>query len=124
MPGAQHPQPHQQFAHLASVRVTGVLTADAQMAPTLGREPHALLMLQMQGKQGLPYVARIDLGADVADHMQAEGLLPRLRTGALVSVAGDALEYRSDHGHAVLRVVRARDAVVFSDPINPYPQEA
>lgn len=104
------------YAHLASVRVTGVLMVDAHMAPTVGREPRALLMLHLQPKVGLPYVARIDLGTDLADHMQAEAELPHLRAGVLVSVAGDALELQADHGHAVLRVVHARDAVSFSHP--------
>lgn len=111
------------YAQLASVRVTGVLMADAQLAPTLGRNPHALLMLRLQPKIGLPYEARIDLGTDVADHMQAEAELPHLRAGVLVSVAGDALELRNDHGHAVLRVLRPRDAVAFSNPIKTNPQE-
>lgn len=128
MSAAAQPLPmgigHARLAHLASVRVTGVLTADAQLAHTPGREPHALLTLQLQPDKGLPYMARIDLGTDVADHMGAEAELPRLRTGALVSVAGDALELRHDHGHAVLRVVRARDAVVFCNPITPNQQEA
>ena len=43
--------------------------------------------------------------------------------GSRVSVAGDALELRTDHSHAVLRVLCARDAVVFSDPITQPPQE-
>jgi hypothetical protein len=111
------------YAQLASVRVTGVLVADAHMAPTVGRDPHALLMLRLQPKVGLPYEARIDLGPDVADHMQAEAELPHLRAGVLVSVAGDALELRHDHGHAVLRVLRPRDAVSFSKPNNHKPQE-
>jgi hypothetical protein len=112
-PSTNHPR----LGHLASVRVTGVLTADAQLYPTAGRTPHALLMLQMQPAKGLPYEARLDLGTDVADHMLAQAELPWLRTGTLVSVAGDALELRTDHGHAVLRVVRPRDAVSFNHPI-------
>jgi len=108
------------LARLACLRVTGVLTRDAQLYPTTGGR--AFLMLHLQPGTGLPYVARVDLGTDVADHMHAEAELPRLRAGVLVSVAGDALELRNDHGHAALRVVHARDAVAFHDPItNPTP---
>ena len=115
---------HPPLAHLANLRVSGVLTTDAHLAPTTGRDPHALLMLHLAPARGLPYEARIDLGCDLADRMLAEAELPRMRAGAFVSVAGDALELRADHGHAALRVVHARDAVVFSDPINhPQPQE-
>lgn len=115
MNAAQH-----QLAYQGSLRVSGVLTVDAQLYPTAGREPHALLLLKLQPSVGLPYEARVDLGTDLADHMQAEAQLGQLRAGALVSVSGAGLEYRGDHGHAVLRVVKARNAVVFSDPI-PYP---
>lgn len=107
------------LAHLARVRVSGVLSADAQIFPTAGRDAHALLLLEMQVAHGLPYSARVDLGTDVADYMNAEADLPLMRRGAFVSVAGDALELRHDHGHASLRVLNARDAVVFSGPINP-----
>jgi hypothetical protein len=96
----------------ASVRVTGVLSTDAHMAPTTGRESHQLLFLDFAPAAGLPYHATVDLGADAMDHMAAEGMLPALRAGALVSVGGDALQLRTDHGHAVLRVVGARDVFV------------
>lgn len=109
------------LARLANVRVTGVLTTDALMYPTLGTPPRAFLLLKLQPAAGLPYEARVDLGDDITDHMHAEAELPGMRAGALVSVAGDALEYRGDHGHAVLRVVHARHAVVFSNPITPTP---
>jgi hypothetical protein len=123
---ATHPRgariARQLWADLASVRVTGTLTTDADVAATVGQDPHVLLILDFAPPHGLPYHARIDLGTDVADHMQAEGYLPYLRTGALVSVAGDALEMRTDHGHAALRVVRARALVIPCDPI-PQPQQ-
>ena len=51
--------------------------------------------------------------------MHAQANLPYLRRGALVSVAGDALELRTDHGHAALRVVNARALVIPCDPITP-----
>lgn len=101
------------------VRVSGVLTEDAQICPTTGSPAHALLVLHLQPPAGLPYTARVDLGTDVADHMLAHIELPRMRRGAVVSVAGDGLEPRTDHGHASLRLVNARDAVLFTDPINP-----
>lgn len=111
------------LAHLSCLRVSGVLAADAQLYPTTGQPPHAVLMLQLQPERGLPFEARVDLGTDVADHINAKAELRHLRAGAFVSVAGDGLELRADHGHAALRVVHARDAVVFSDPINPQKQE-
>jgi hypothetical protein len=101
----------------AAARVSGVLTEDAQLAPTLGAEPHALLILHFEAEGGLPYYARVDLGAHAADHMAARAELQHLRRGALVSVAGDALQVCRDHGREQLRVVRARDVVAFSDPI-------
>ena len=118
-PSTNHPR----LGHLASVRVTGVLTADAQLYPTagVGGEPRAMLMLRLQQAAGLPIEARVDLGPNVADHLQAHAELRHLRAGALVSVAGDALELRADHADAVLRVVHARDAVSFSDPITTTP---
>lgn len=111
----------QLWADLASVRVTGSLTADAYVAATIGRTPGAILILDFAPAQGLPYHARIELGTEVADHMQAEAALPYLRIGALVSVAGDALELRTDHGRAALRIVRARALVIPCDPIPPTP---
>lgn len=115
---------HPRLAHLASVRITGVLTTDAQLYPTAGTGgvPRAMLMLRLQQAQGLPFEARVDLGPHVADHRQAQAELRHLRAGVLVSVAGDALELRTDHGDAVLRVVHARDAVSFSDPITTTPE--
>lgn len=110
------------LARFSNLRVSGVLTADAHLAPTAGREPRALLMLHLAPARGLPYEARIDLGSCLADHIAAEAELRHMRAGAFVSVAGDALELRADHGRAALRVVHARDAVVFSDPIPPQPQ--
>lgn len=100
------------FADLSLVRVTGVLTADADLAQTTGAQPHSLLTLLLQPPCGLPYLARVDLGCDITDHMAAEAELPRLRKGALVSVAGDALDLRTDHGHAVLKLRGARALVI------------
>ena len=101
------------------VRVAGVLQHDAQLHPITGGG--ALLALKLQPAKGLPYLARVNLGLDVADHMAAQAELPRLRAGVLVTVAGDGLELRTDHGHAALYVLRARDAVAFFDPVAPCP---
>jgi len=81
---------------LSQVRVTGLLTRDADLATTTGNPPGALLILAFAPPHGLAYHARMHLGTDVADRMQAEAALPYLRTGALVSVAGDALEIPLD----------------------------
>lgn len=118
-----HSIDHPPFEQLASVRVTGVLRANAQLYPTAGAGgvASATLILMLQPAKGLPYEARVDLGTNVADHVLAQAELRYLRAGALVSVAGDSLELRADHGDAVLRVVHARDAVSFSDPITTTP---
>lgn len=97
---------------LPLVRVGGTLTEDAQLGSSTGGEPHSLLTLHMQPARGLQVFARIDLGTDVAERMRAEEALPYLRRGALVSVAGDGIEPRTDHGHAVLRVIGARLLVI------------
>lgn len=107
------------LAHLARVRVAGVLTLDAQLYP--GDLANPFLQLQIRPLQGLPYLARVLLGTDPTDYMLAQAELPRLKAGTLVSVAGDALALQHDHGNAVLRLVHARDLVVFSDPITPTP---
>jgi hypothetical protein len=102
----------QQLAQWSAVRVTGLLTGDAHLALTVARPPGALLILDFAPPHGLPYHARLDLGAEVADHMAAEAALPYLRTGALVSVAGDALVLRSAKGRSALHLVRARALVI------------
>lgn len=124
--------------HPGALRVTGSLTAPAELRPTVANPPHLLLCVQLQPARGLPYVARIDLGTNVADHMAAEAMLPHLRPGAVLSVAGSALELRQDHGHQVLRVVDATAALLlehatelpppepdlFTHAMNAQPQEA
>ena len=107
--------------HPGALRVTGTLTAPAELRPTQANPPHLLLCVQLQPERGLPYVARVDLGADVADHMAAEALLPHLRPGAVLSVAGAALELRNDHGHQVLRVLEPQAAMLLQHPTQPPP---
>lgn len=106
------------------VRITGVLTNDAQLVASTGPEPHYLLMMSVQPPQGLPYDARLDIGTNVADHMQAEALLPRLRRNALVSVnAFGTLPQRTDHGHAVIPLIRPHGLVVVMDADHRRPPE-
>lgn len=105
------PRRDRDLTRWASVRVTGVLTTDAHIA-SAGAQ-HQLLILDFRPAEGLPYHATIDLGPDPA----ARDELPLLRAGALVSVGGRALQYRTDHDRAVLRVLDARDLVI------PLPQE-
>lgn len=107
-----------------ALRVTGSLTADACVA--IGTSPtRRVLLLSLQPAVGLPYQARVDLGDDLADHMAAEALLPQLRTGAVVSVAGTHLDLRTDHGHAVLVVRGAHNALLLRDPLQqPHPPSA
>jgi hypothetical protein len=45
--------------------------------------------------------------------LAAEALLPHMQAGAVASVAGEALELRSDHDHQVLRVVEPHSVALF-----------
>lgn len=104
--------------HLGALRVTGSLTCDARLdMSTGGHTPHQLLSLQFAPQRGLPYLARVDLGDDPTDHMAAEALLPHLRAGATVSVAAQALELRTDHSHAALRLVQPHSVMLFQQPL-------
>ncbi len=98
------------------LRVTGRLTEDARLVHSTGVEPHAFLYLQVAPAIGLPYRARVDLGTELADHMGTEALLPALRTGAIVSVAGSSLQLRTDHHHAVLSIQHARHVLILQGP--------
>jgi hypothetical protein len=105
--------------HPGLLRVTGSLVADAELRPTVDTPPHLVLCLQLQPERGLRYTARVDLGSDIADHLAAEALEPHLRTGAVLSVAAEALELQSDHGHAALRLVNAHSVVLLEGPKAP-----
>lgn len=100
---------------LGPLRVTGCLVEDARLVATTGTPPHLFLWARFQPAHGLPYEARADLGADLADHMAAEALLPHLRTGAVISAAAEALDLRMDHGHAVLRLVNPHSVLLLQD---------
>lgn len=104
----------------ATVRVSGALTEDAHLAPTMGGQPQMLLMLHFAPAAGLPYFACINLGVDPAAHAAAQAELIGLRCGALVSVGGRALMPCRDHDQDCLRVVDACAVVAFSDPIEEH----
>jgi hypothetical protein len=72
-----------------------------------------LLHMHFAPVQGLPYQARVDLGADVADHMATEALLPRMRRGMLISAAADATALQMTHGKPELRLIRPHNVVLF-----------
>lgn len=91
-------------AHPGALRVTGALTEPARLVLSTGQPPQLLLQLHFVPAQGLGYVAHVNLGADVADHMAAEALLPSMGAGAVVSVAGESLHPRTEHGRTVLAV--------------------
>lgn len=97
------------------VRITGTLSAPAELAPTVGREPHVVMTVRIQTAEGGPYFARVDLGTELADHMEAERLLPAMHTGAPVSVGGTHLTPRTEHGQATLQVRGARTLILL-DP--------
>lgn len=106
------------------LRVAGRLTADARLVHSTGAMPHAFLFLDFAPALGMPYRARVDLGTELADHMAAEALLPQLRTGAAISVAGRALQLRSDHHMAALAVVDAQAVLLLQHPHRPAPPVA
>lgn len=124
-----HPHPHpyagrvqapaHPLRHPGVLRVTGSLTAPAQLRPTTGTPMHLLLCVELQPERGLPYVARVDLGTDPGDHLAADALLPQLRTGAVVSVAAEAMELRSDHERQVLRLIEPHSVVLLEHPRAP-----
>jgi hypothetical protein len=132
--GAAHPLPRtyagrvqapaQPERHPGLVRVSGTLTEAAELRPTTSQPPHLLLCLQLQPARGLAYVARVDLGPNPGDHLNAEACMPYLRRGAVVSVAGEALELRADFGHQVLRVVDPHSVVVLEHARDPEPDAA
>lgn len=105
------------------IRVTGVLVADAQLMRSAGALPRAWIDLCLQPPEGLAYHARIDLGTDCADHMQAEGLMSSLRAHALVSVAahGTALP-RTDHHRAVHQLLNPYGLILLSPPATRQPR--
>lgn len=102
------------------VRVTGVLQHDAHAALSTGAQPHCFLILQIEPPMGLPYWAQMDLGTDVADHLRLEGLMPGLRRGALVSLAGNGSGLRSDHGRFVHTLTEPYGLILLkSTPVHP-----
>lgn len=107
-----HPIGHWAPVPRHPVRVTARLTQDAELHYTTGTPPHARLVLHMAQPQGLPYYADVDLGTDQRDHLAASAEMPRMRRGALLSVAGSGLRVRTDHGTAALVLMDAADAVI------------
>jgi hypothetical protein len=107
-----------------ALRVTGALREDAHLASTTGHPRHVLLCVHLQVPEGLPYTARIDLGADPADHSDAEAMLPKLRRGAVLTVAAEALQLRTEHGQHVLHLHQAHSALLLErapEPAAPEP---
>lgn len=98
-----------------ALRVTGSLTESARLVLSSGHPPNLLLQLHFAPAQGLPYVAHVSLGADVADHMAAEALLPHMGAGAVVTVAAEALIPRTEHGHTVLALSRPHSVLLLED---------
>lgn len=94
------------------LRVSGELTDHAQLLQRAGRDGGHLLQLEFKAARGVPYLARVDLGTDVADHMAVEQMLPALRPGATVTVAGTGLELRHLHGQPWLEVLGAHSAAL------------
>jgi hypothetical protein len=103
-----------------TLRVTGALREDAHLASTTGHPRHVLLCVHLQVPQGLPYQARVDLGADPADHSAAEAMLPALRRGAVLSVAAEALQLRTEHGQHVLHLHQAHSALLLELAAEPH----
>lgn len=103
-----------------ALRVSGTLSEDAMLATGTGA--HMVLRLRLQPEHGLPYLATVDLGTDLADHMHAEMLLPHLRAGAVVSVAARALDLRTDRRRAALRLVDPQAVLILELPVVVVPE--
>lgn len=107
------------------LRVTGELLDDARLDFDTARPPQMWLRLHLRPPaepgvpDGLPYRASVCLGADAAVHMEAEQLMPQLRTGALVSVAARGLRLATDHGHAALALVQPGAVLLLAPPPPP-----
>lgn len=95
-----------------ALRVTGALTEPARLVATTGRTPHLLLLLHFAPAHGLPYRAKVSLGADVVDHMAAEALLPHLGAGACVTVAAEGLALHTEHGQHVLELLHGHSVLL------------
>jgi len=100
----------------AQVRVTGVLTQDAELRFTAGEAPRALLFLQVQQPSGLPYEVRQDCGCEPACLIAAKGKQRILRRGSVVTVYARGITPRIDHGHAVLKLDGVTDVVPSLSP--------
>lgn len=102
-PGASEPAPQ--------IRVTGVLTQDAELRMTTGAQPHGLLFLRIAQSAGLPYEARQDCGSEPAQLIAAEAKRRVLKRGAVVTIYASGITPRTDHAHAVLALRGVTDVV-------------
>lgn len=111
-PALLRPAPrHANLHQIDLVRITGHLTEHAQVRYSTGAAPRAWLLLQIKPVLGLPYEVHKDLGTDPTDHLLAENQAAGLRRGDLVSVTGEHLRLRTDHGAAVLVLQGCRSVI-------------
>jgi len=93
------------------IRVTGMLTQDAQLRRTPGAQSHALLFLSIAQSEGLPYEVRHDCGTEPAAIIAAESKARILKRGAIVTVYATGIAQRMDHAHAVLSLRGVTDVI-------------
>lgn len=98
------------------IRITGILSEDAQLGYTPGLKPTATLHFELCPAKGLPYRVRQHLGEDPSAHLSAAAKLVALRRGAEVAVYGAGLRAQSDFGHAALFVLDVTDVHPLSMP--------
>lgn len=93
------------------IRITGELSADAEVRYTPGQHSHAILFLQIKPAVGFPFVVQQDCGDEPARFSAAEAKQRLLRRGVTVTVYARGITPRTDHGHAVLKLEGVTDVI-------------
>lgn len=87
------------------LRVTGTLVSDASMLYSAGETKTAFLVVEIRPAQGLPYIAKQNLGTDPKDHYAAAAKAATFKRGCRVQVYARGLRAQTDHGHARLALL-------------------
>jgi len=100
---------------LPAVRASGRLATDSTI--TFDEHGLATLHLRIAGAAGglLPWYAHVPLGTDTRDTAAAQDMLPLMRAGAAVSVAGEGFVLRTDHAEAVLRMTHPQAVLLLEE---------
>ncbi|MCE2658324.1 MAG: hypothetical protein LW854_08750 [Rubrivivax sp.] len=104
-----------QRAHAAAaplaIRISGRLLCDAVVRYTVGAEPRALLVAELDGAHGLPIVAQQDLGTSPTAHMAAHSKCASLRQHARVTAFGESISLWVRNGAPALRLNFCSDLI-------------